>query len=91
MIAKIAKIEKPMRILGGQNFPIAKLPNSPFSRFWKAFDRIARSLLSFAPSRCPGAFKPKWRNWQTRMVQVHVLARVWGFESLLRHQIFFPQ
>ncbi len=29
---------------------------------------------------------PKWRNWQTRMVQVHVLARVWGFESLLRHQ-----
>jgi hypothetical protein len=30
---------------------------------------------------------PEWRNWQTRMVQVHVLARVWGFESLLRHQI----
>ena len=28
---------------------------------------------------------PKWRNWQTRVVQVHVLARVWGFESLLRH------
>ena len=31
---------------------------------------------------------PKWRNWQTRMVQVHVPARVWGFESLLRHQQF---
>ena len=31
---------------------------------------------------------PKWRNWQTRMVQVHVLARVWGFKSLLRHQRF---
>ena len=31
---------------------------------------------------------PKWRNWQTRVVQVHVLARVWGFESLLRHQDF---
>ena len=31
---------------------------------------------------------PEWRNWQTRMVQVHVLARVWGFESLLRHQQF---
>ena len=31
-------------------------------------------------------YVPKWRNWQTRMVQVHVLARVWGFESLLRHQ-----
>jgi hypothetical protein len=30
---------------------------------------------------------PEWRNWQTRMVQVHVLARVWGFESLLRHQL----
>src|ERR1019366_6581749 len=28
---------------------------------------------------------PKWRNWQTRMVQVHVPARVWGFESPLRH------
>src|SRR5579872_7045688 len=33
---------------------------------------------------------PKWRNWQTRMVQVHVLARVWGFESLLRHQTVKP-
>ena len=30
---------------------------------------------------------PKWRNWQTRMVQVHVPARVWGFESLLRHHL----
>ena len=35
-----------------------------------------------APDMCP---VPKWRNWQTRVVQVHVLARVWGFESLLRH------
>src|SRR5258708_10575316 len=31
---------------------------------------------------------PKWRNWQKRMVQVHVPARVWGFESLLRHHHF---
>ncbi len=31
---------------------------------------------------------PKWRYWQTRMVQVHVPARVWGFESLLRHHRF---
>src|SRR5580698_1472937 len=37
------------------------------------------------PVSCP---VPKWRNWQTRVVQVHVLARVWGFESLLRHQLF---
>jgi hypothetical protein len=28
---------------------------------------------------------PKWRNWQTRMVQGHVPARVWGFKSPLRH------
>ena len=35
---------------------------------------------------CAGFHLPKWRNWQTRMVQVHVPARVWGFESLLRHQ-----
>jgi hypothetical protein len=34
---------------------------------------------------------PKWRNWQTRVVQVHVLARVWGFESLLRHQKNFAK
>jgi hypothetical protein len=33
----------------------------------------------------PQGHSPKWRNWQTRMVQVHVPARVWGFESLLRH------
>src|SRR3989441_7878469 len=30
---------------------------------------------------------PKWRNWQTRMIQGHVPARVWGFESPLRHQL----
>src|SRR5213594_13056 len=28
---------------------------------------------------------PKWRNWQTRMIQGHVPARLWGFESPLRH------
>src|SRR5499427_10957773 len=33
-----------------------------------------------------GLFGPKWRNWQTRMIQGHVPARVWGFESPLRHQ-----
>ena len=36
----------------------------------------------------PDVTVPKWRNWQTRMVQVHVLARVWRFKSSLRHQIF---
>src|SRR6266568_2986231 len=30
---------------------------------------------------------PKWRNWQTRMIQGHVPARVWGFKSPLRHQL----
>jgi hypothetical protein len=30
---------------------------------------------------------PKWRNWQTRMIQGHVPARVWGFESPLRHHV----
>jgi hypothetical protein len=29
---------------------------------------------------------PEWRNWQTRYVQVVVLAREWGFESLFGHQ-----
>jgi hypothetical protein len=37
-------------------------------------------------TRLSVSYVPKWRNWQTRVVQVHVLARVWGFESLLRHQ-----
>ena len=43
---------------------------------------------SCCPSSAPAQdlSVPKWRNWQTRMVQVHVPARVWGFESLLRHQ-----
>ena len=27
-----------------------------------------------------------WRNWQTRMVQVHVKAISWGFKSLHPHQ-----
>ena len=34
------------------------------------------------------AVVPSWRNWQTRMVQVHVPATVWGFESLRWHQEF---
>src|ERR1700749_484595 len=48
--------------------------------------------IVFRRSAGPGArFVPKWRNWQTRMVQVHVPARVWGFESLLRHhELFAP-
>ena len=41
-------------------------------------------------SSCRNSIQPKWRNWQTRMVQVHVPARVWGFESLLRHQEALP-
>ena len=27
-----------------------------------------------------------WRNWQTRMVQVHMKAISWGFKSLHPHQ-----
>ena len=27
-----------------------------------------------------------WRNWQTRMVQVHVNASSWGFKSLQPHK-----
>jgi hypothetical protein len=44
---------------------------------------------SCCPSSAPAPDQPvpKWRNWQTRMVQVHVPARVWGFESLLRHHL----
>ena len=29
----------------------------------------------------------KWRNWQTRMIQVHVSARMWRFESSLPHRV----
>src|SRR6185312_1837145 len=36
---------------------------------------------------CARCSEPKWRNWQTRVVQVHVLAREWRFESSFRHQI----
>ena len=43
-------------------------------------------LLPVQRNRLNVCTVPKWRNWQTRVVQVHVLARVWGFESLLRHQ-----
>gem|GEM_PF-2444001 len=32
---------------------------------------------------------PEWRNWQTRMVQVHVPARACRFKSCLRY--FFGQ
>ena len=57
-----------------------------------AFDTIRKpfKIDMYFPSQAPVVAlaphsMPKWRNWQTRMVQVHVLARVWGFESLLRH------
>ena len=29
---------------------------------------------------------PAWRNWQTRMVQDHVGATPWRFESSRRHK-----
>src|SRR4051794_39228933 len=32
-----------------------------------------------------------WRNWQTRMVQVHVLAREWRFKSSHPHQGASPR
>ena len=83
-----------------QRAPFARLKDAagraiPFPRLIRLDGRVvsltplaavARRRLRnrcFAPDSCP---VPKWRNWQTRMVQVHVLARVWGFESLLRHQ-----
>ena len=49
-----------------------------------------QSIFAHVTSHVSRSFvpAPKWRNWQTRMVQVHVPARVWGFESLLRHQHF---
>ena len=71
----------------------AKITATPDKRFaglgltrCPAFETLA---LAASPGHSCWAFQcvPKWRNWQTRMVQVHVLARVWGFESLLRHQI----
>src|SRR5438105_6977092 len=47
---------------------------------------VAVSSFKAASLAAKHSHLPKWRNWQTRMVQVHVPARVWGFESLLRHQ-----
>ena len=32
----------------------------------------------------------EWRNWQTRRIQVPVIARSWGFKSPLAHQGFRP-
>ena len=34
---------------------------------------------------------PEWRNWQTRCVQVAVIARSWRFESSLGHQFLKNQ
>ena len=42
-------------------------------------------------AKAPGSREPKWRNWQTRVVQVHVLAREWRFESSFRHQNLVPE
>ena len=42
---------------------------------------LAGNLTSWLQSH----HTPLWRNWQTRMVQVHVHASGWGFNSLQRH------
>ena len=39
-----------------------------------------RSKLAESPSR-------KWRNWQTHQLEGLALARAWGFESPLSHQL----
>src|SRR6476646_3734144 len=68
-------------------FASAQFPETIFPQF-DTRGRLGetRDSCSFGGLRWKGGV-PKWRNWQTRVVQVHVLARVWGFESLLRHQL----
>src|ERR1700730_4075124 len=84
-----AASRSPFRCRQGLTFPTA------FARLATAAvqhpaGQKSDSWSTFAPGNLL-LLVPKWRNWQTRMVQVHVLARVWGFESLLRHQIFKSQ
>src|SRR5439155_2240854 len=50
---------------------------------------VVVSSFKGGPAAAARSNSPKWRNWQTRMVQVHVPARVWGFESLLRHHLLW--
>ena len=33
----------------------------------------------------PRSDQGEWRNWQTRMLEVHVSERTWGFKSPLAH------
>src|SRR5579864_4747352 len=77
--------------------PIFRSPDQPITGSPDLFGSFDTSIKPFKideyfPSQAPVFVwrphsMPKWRNWQTRMVQVHVLARVWGFESLLRHHV----
>jgi hypothetical protein len=53
---------------------------------------VCKTLI---PGSNPGAASRKflfsamrtWRNWQTRKIQVLVVARLWGFKSLRPHQV----
>ena len=73
---KVPAAEGPLHVLRGTGF-------DSLAMFYKI---EMQAFLHSAEWFSRRTFKPKWRNWQTRMVQVHVPARVWGFESLLRHQ-----
>ncbi len=71
--------------------PITSHLSPPYDR--AARDHAARNPLP--ESREPGiviisasyggAVSRKWRNWQTRKIQVLVPARAWGFDSPLSH------
>ena len=43
---------------------------------------VNRAVVGSSPTR---GVMQKWRNWQTRTVQVRVVAIPWGFDSLLLH------
>ncbi len=66
-----------------------------FQRVPPPLDSVTRQPLFLNSTRRAGPtfrlsgprayLMPKWRNWQTRMVQVHVGAIPWKFESSLGH------
>jgi hypothetical protein len=74
-----------MRLPRGPPSPPTEAPRTFIStRCSERMRSLAQSDL--ARSMLQSLSLPEWRNWQTRYVQVVVLAREWGFESLFGHQ-----
>ena len=73
------------RVVNMSGYP---MPSFPMATEWKVRDPIGGTPYGNPVLHLGDRIVRMWRNWQTRWVQVSVLAREWRFKSSHPHQLF---